>query len=99
MNPVLRKLPAESSPNRSATIPAAEFELESATDGLVGRGRRERDQSPGVTKLRRWLLRRLLEGLGAPPIAIALWNGETIDPRENRRWSRFASTIDARCGS
>ena len=31
-----------------------------------------------VTRLERWILRRILDVLGHPPFAIALWNGEEI---------------------
>ncbi|HEV2968455.1 MAG TPA: cyclopropane-fatty-acyl-phospholipid synthase family protein [Pirellulales bacterium] len=36
------------------------------------------EQTSGVTNLERWLLRRILQGLGNPPIEIALWTGEAV---------------------
>ena len=39
---------------------------------------RHSEQTGGITQLERWLLRRVLQGLGGPPIAVELWNGEAI---------------------
>lgn len=35
-------------------------------------------QGGGVSRLERWLLRRLLTFMGNPPLHIVLWNGETV---------------------
>jgi cyclopropane-fatty-acyl-phospholipid synthase len=35
----------------------------------------------GSTAGERWLLNKFLEGLGSPPLALALWDGEEVSPR------------------
>ena len=37
------------------------------------------EPSSGVSNLERWLLRRVLQRLGNPPLRITLWNGESIE--------------------
>src|SRR5437868_3465559 len=46
-------------------------------DHLVRTVRRE--PSSRVSNLERWLLRRVLQRLGNPPLRIKLWNGESIE--------------------
>jgi cyclopropane-fatty-acyl-phospholipid synthase len=43
-----------------------------------GRKRPEVDVSP-PSRLERWLLRRMIEALGRPPMTFVLWNGEALD--------------------
>ena len=44
-----------------------------------GHSRRQELRSPSrVTFLDRWLIRRLFDQLGRPPIAVVLWNGEQL---------------------
>ncbi len=47
---------------------------------MLGGGRENAGAPSRVTALERWLVRRLLDMAGRPPVAVALWDGEDVEP-------------------
>src|SRR5438270_4788328 len=75
MNRVAHESRSEVEQGLSSTI----LECKRAADTTVHPRTALPEPSSGVSNLERWLLRRVLQGLGNPPLKITLWNGESIE--------------------
>ncbi|HEY2146774.1 MAG TPA: cyclopropane-fatty-acyl-phospholipid synthase family protein [Pirellulales bacterium] len=76
MNRVAQQSPSEPREGPDSTV----VERSRALGRRAGSARSVRPQPvSGVTNLERWLLRRVLQRLGNPPLRITLWNDESIE--------------------